>query len=62
MSIDGVAATPLVTNLGYQGVEIPPGRHTVEMRYRNPLIAIGGAVSAIILLAMGIAFCRMRGL
>jgi hypothetical protein len=32
------------------------------MRYRNPLIAIGGAISIATLLALAYVFCRMRGL
>ena len=53
VTIDGRRVTPAITNLGYQGLEIPRGRHVVEMRYRNPLIAVGGAISiaALILLA-----------
>lgn len=51
-TIDG-AAVPLVpTNLAYQGLVIPtPGRHVIEMRYRNPLIAAGAAITAASLLA-----------
>jgi hypothetical protein len=62
ITIDGQPAAAVVTNIGYQGVAVPRGRHLVEMRYRNPLIAVGGAISALTLLALGIAFCRMRGL
>ena len=51
----------MVTNIGYQGVEVPAGRHIVEMRYRNPLISAGAAISAATLLALAIVFCRMRG-
>jgi hypothetical protein len=52
ITIDGAAAASVTTNLGYQGVVVPPGRHVVEMCYRNPLIAIGGAVSLATLLAL----------
>jgi hypothetical protein len=52
VTIDGRAVPSLVTNLGYQGVVVPRGRHVVEMRYRNPLIAIGGAISLATLLAL----------
>jgi hypothetical protein len=46
ITVDGVEAPAVVTNIGYQGVVIPTaGRHVVEMRYRNPLIAFGGAIS-----------------
>jgi hypothetical protein len=45
ITVGGKAVEPLVTNIGYQGVEIPPGRHRVEMRYRNGLAAGGLKVS-----------------
>lgn len=52
VTIDGRETRSLVTNIGYQGIVVSPGRHVVEMRYRNPLVAIGGAISAITLLAL----------
>jgi len=55
VTIDGSEATAVVTNVGYQGVEVPAGRHLVEMRYSNPLIAAGGAISAATLLALFLA-------
>jgi hypothetical protein len=58
VTIDGKPATAIVTNIGYQGVVVPPGRHVVEMRYRNPLIAIGAAISAVTLLALVLLFSR----
>ena len=54
ITIDGKPVTPLVTNIGYQGIEIPAGRHRVEMRYRNTLAAHGAKISiaaAVLLLA-----------
>ncbi len=62
ITIDGRPAAAVVTNLGYQGVAVPGGRHVVAMRYRNPLIVVGGAVTMITLLALTWAFCRMRDL
>jgi hypothetical protein len=52
VTIDGQRVRPLVTNIGFQGVVVPPGRHRVEMRYRNPLIAIGAAISLATALAL----------
>jgi hypothetical protein len=52
--IDGKPVTPLVTNIAYQGVVVPAGRHRVEMRYRNTLAAGGAKISlaaAVLLLA-----------
>lgn len=62
VTIDGSPAESVVTNLGYQGLAVPRGRHVVEMRYRNPLLAAGGAVTAATLLALTWLFCRMRRL
>jgi uncharacterized membrane protein YfhO len=62
VTVDGKPVQSVVTNIGYQGVAIPAGRHIVEMRYRNPLIAIGGAISIAALAAVVFVFCRMRGL
>jgi uncharacterized membrane protein YfhO len=50
--IDGVEARAVLTNLGYQGIVVPRGRHLVTMRYRNPLIAAGAAISLATLLAL----------
>ncbi|HKR63098.1 MAG TPA: hypothetical protein VJZ00_05145, partial [Thermoanaerobaculia bacterium] len=52
ISIDGNEANAVVTNVGYQGVEVPAGRHVVTMEYRNPLIPAGAAVSVATLLAL----------
>ena len=52
--IDGKRAEAVVTNIGYQGVVVPAGRHRVEMRYRNDLAANGAKISsaaAVLLLA-----------
>jgi hypothetical protein len=62
ITVDGQPTPAVVTNLGYQGVVVPGGHHVVEMRYRNPLIAIGGAISIAALAALVFLFCRMRGL
>lgn len=62
ISIDGRPVPAVVTNIGYQGVIVPAGRHRVEMTYRNPFIAIGAAISIVTLLALAYVFCRMRGL
>nr|MDQ3283902.1 YfhO family protein [Acidobacteriota bacterium] len=52
VTIDGVEVPSVLTNLGYQGVVVPRGRHLVVMRYRNPMIAAGAAISAATLLAL----------
>ena len=45
VTIDGRPAEPVVTNIGFQGVVVPEGRHRVAMRYRNTLAANGLRVS-----------------
>ncbi len=54
ITIDGAETDAVVTNVGYQGVFVPGGRHVVEMRYRNPLIPAGAAISigTLVLLAL----------
>jgi hypothetical protein len=61
ITIDDIPAEADVANIGYQGVRVPPGHHVVEMRYRNPLFAAGGAITVVALLAIGWA-CTMRRL
>jgi hypothetical protein len=51
-TIDGHPAPLVATNLAFQGLVVPGGAHTIEMRYRNPLIAVGGAVSLLSLIAL----------
>jgi uncharacterized membrane protein len=46
VTIDGKPVTPIVTNIGYQGVVVPNGRHRVVMRYSNDLVVLGAAISA----------------
>jgi hypothetical protein len=58
--IDGRDAPLVVTNIGYQGLEIPRGAHTVTMRYRNPLVDIGAAVSALTILVLAVLVWRGR--
>jgi hypothetical protein len=62
--VDGRETPAVVTNIGYQGVVIPTaGRHVVEMRYRNPLIAAGAAISLLTLLVLlAVAARRSRKL
>jgi len=52
VTIDDVEVQPVSTNIAYQGVVVPRGRHVVEMRYRNPLIAAGAGISLATLLVL----------
>lgn len=45
LSIDGKRAEAVVTNIGYQGVRVPNGRHRIEMRYWNDLVGLGGIIT-----------------
>ena len=51
-TIDGAPAPLVRANIGFQAVEVPPGRHHVALRYRNPLIVVCGIVSLIAALAL----------
>ncbi|MGZ4809213.1 MAG: hypothetical protein ACXV7D_07765, partial [Thermoanaerobaculia bacterium] len=53
-TIDGMPARIIPTNVCFQGLIVPPGRHEVRLTYRNPLIGIGAAVSLIVL-CLGVA-------
>ena len=45
ITLDGRPIDAVITNIGYQGIPVPAGRHRVEMTYRNPLAAGGAKVS-----------------
>ncbi len=45
ITLDGRPVDAVITNIGYQGIPVPAGRHRVEMSYRNPLAAGGAKVS-----------------
>ena len=51
-TIDGRDAALIVANVGFQGMIVPPGRHTVEMHYSNPLTRLFGVVSILATLAL----------
>ncbi|MEA2490970.1 MAG: hypothetical protein QOH21_2762 [Acidobacteriota bacterium] len=61
-TIDGRPARAVVTNIGYQGVSVPAGRHRVVMRYRNPVVLIGAAISALTVLSLLVLVSTMRAL
>ncbi len=61
ITIDGTPAPAVVTNVGYQGVVVPRGRHVVEMRYRNPRIAAGGVITGVALAVLAALALAGRG-
>lgn len=46
-TIDDRPATLLPANIQFQALMIPPGRHVVRMRYRNPLLLVCAMISLI---------------
>jgi hypothetical protein len=61
VTIDGVEVPAIATNLAYQGIVVPRGRHVVEMRYRNPLVAAGAAISIAALVGLLFAARKRPG-
>ena len=59
-TIDGVPAAIRPANIAFQSIDIPPGRHTVAMRYRNPLVVICGVVSVISALLLAVVALRSK--
>jgi hypothetical protein len=59
-TIDGAAAPIVPANLAFQGVIVPAGAHHVAMRYRNPLVLAGGAMSLLSLAACAVTFLLPR--
>lgn len=55
VGIDGTEVPAITTNRTYQGIVVPGGRHVVTMRYHNPLIAAGAAISLAAVLALAFA-------
>jgi len=53
VEMDGRGVTPVVTNVGYQGLTVTPGHHVITMHYRNELVRVGGAVSIFALIMLG---------
>jgi predicted nucleic acid-binding protein len=59
-TIDGHPAPLIATNIAYQGLIVPAGTHTIAMRYRNPLVPIGAAITILTLIALAIAAFHLR--
>ncbi len=51
-TIDGSPAPLQRANLGFQGLVVPPGEHTIRFQYSNPLFAVFGAISILCLIIM----------
>jgi len=53
ITVDGKDTPAIVTNIGYQGINVTPGKHTIVMRYRNELVPVGMWISLIATLFLG---------
>jgi len=62
ITVDGKRVDAIVTNIGFQGIPVPAGRHRVEMHYRNPLAAGGAKISIVsaVLLIIAAVIPRRR--
>lgn len=59
-TIDGASVPIVPTNIAFQGVRIPPGRHRVEFFYRDWSVLAGAVVSLLALLASAVAVSADR--
>jgi len=59
-TVDGAAVTPVRANVGFTGIPVGDGTHTVEMKYTTPGLRLGAAVSLIALLIVTAALVRRR--
>jgi hypothetical protein len=50
--VDGQRTSLQPADIAYQSLSLEPGTHTVEMRYRNPMIAVGAIVTLLGVLAL----------
>lgn len=50
-SVDGQPAAVQRANVGFRAVQVPAGRHLVEMRYRPAAVGIGFTISALAVVA-----------
>ena len=58
--VDGKEATAYKVNIGFTGIVLDRGDHTVEMRYVVPYFAAGASTSAIAILLYVFAFIKYR--
>jgi hypothetical protein len=59
-AIDGREVPIHAVNHAFQGVHVPEGRHVVTLRYRNPLVPAGAAVSLTMLAGLVAAYLARR--
>ncbi|MCM2314752.1 MAG: YfhO family protein [Thermoanaerobaculia bacterium] len=61
-TIDGVPAGITETNIAFQGVAVPAGKHRVVLTYYNPTIAVGAIITCLSLVALGFVWTRRAGI
>ncbi|MEO8218560.1 MAG: hypothetical protein ABI718_15905 [Acidobacteriota bacterium] len=59
-TLDGNPIQLRPVNIAYQGVIVPPGRHTVRMVYENTLVVAGGLVSLLSAFMLMVVLIRSR--
>jgi hypothetical protein len=59
-TIDGEPVKIFQTNYVLRGIAIPPGRHTIELRFNPPSLWLGAVVSLVFLAVLGFFCCRLR--
>jgi Bacterial membrane protein YfhO len=52
-TIDGREAALIPANVAYQALDVPAGEHTIELRYRNPLVIPSAIVSLLTAIVLG---------
>lgn len=57
-TLDGAPVPLPSANVAYQAIVVPPGRHRIEMHYRNGLITVGAVISVLTLLAFAAVTAR----
>jgi len=62
VTLDGREVTSRITNIAFQGVPVPAGKHRIEMRYRNPIAAFAMklSIAAIVILLIAVWFSRRK--
>ena len=53
-TIDGKSAAVEPWTGAFQAVAVPAGEHTVEFRYRSRLLGLGGGISLLALIGLGL--------
>ena len=61
-TIDGAPAGITETNIAFQGVTVPAGKHRVVLSYYNPMIAIGAIITFLSLVALGFVWTKRDGI